>query len=346
MELLRWCTCWLHSNGLPENPDGRFSKLKLYFMSLIGMDLGGTKLAIAAFTADAEITAHESVPLERRTGAAVAELMVQQLEKFLRLQKGKNDPVRAIGICIPGISNRKYGTVWAPNIPGWEQYPLLKEISAAAPGMPVSIDSDRTCYIMGEVWKGAARGCTDAIYLGVGTGIGAGILSDGHFLRGKHDAAGAIGWMALERPYYSKYMQCGCFESRASGDGIAKLAKDLLEEMPAYEGMLRRLAPAELTAAAVFAAFEKNDALAAEVIRCCIELWGMAVANLVSLFSPEKIIMGGGVFGPAIPLIPAIAAEAAKWAQPLSMQQVEIVASELGSHAGCWGAGLLALKAR
>lgn len=315
-------------------------------MSLIGIDLGGTKLAIAAFTADADMTAHETVPLEKRTGAAVAELMVQQLEKFLRLQKGKNDPVRAIGICVPGISNRKDATVWAPNIPGWEHFPLLREINAVAPGIPVSIDSDRTCYIMGEVWKGAARGCTDAIYLGVGTGIGAGILSDGHFLRGKYDAAGAIGWMALEPPYKSTYKQCGCFESRASGDGIAKLATELLDEMPAYNGMLRRLSSAEVTAAAVFAAFEKKDDLAVEVIRRCVELWGMAVANLISLFSPEKIIMGGGVFGPAIPLIPAIAAEAAKWAQPLSMQQTEIVASPLGSHAGCWGAGLLALKAR
>ncbi|NML21609.1 ROK family protein [Pseudoflavitalea sp. G-6-1-2] len=315
-------------------------------MSLIGMDLGGTKLAIAAFTADADMTAHESVPLERRTGAAVAALMVQQLEKFLRLQKGKNDPVRAIGICVPGISNRKDGTVWAPNIPGWGHYPLLKEISAVAPGIPVAIDSDRTCYIMGEVWKGAARGCSDAIFLGVGTGIGAGILSDGHFLRGRHDAAGAIGWMALTQPYHSKYLQCGCFESSASGDGIAKLAKELLHEMPAYEGVLRRSTPAELTAAAVFAAFETRDELATEVIRRCIELWGMAVANLVSVFNPEKIIMGGGVFGPAIPLIPSIAAEAAKWAQPLSMQQCEIVASQLGIYAGCWGAGLLALKAR
>jgi glucokinase len=80
------------------------------------------------------------------------------------------------------------------------------------------------------------------------------------------------------------------------------------------------------------------------VIQIGIEFWGMAVANLVSLFNPEKIILGGGVFGPGRKLIPAIKTEAAKWAQPISIKQVSIESSALGSDAGVYGAGFLALK--
>lgn len=80
------------------------------------------------------------------------------------------------------------------------------------------------------------------------------------------------------------------------------------------------------------------------VLEQCIEFWGMAVANLVSLFNPEKIIFGGGVFGPAVKFIDAIGKEATKWAQPISITQVSLAPSVLGGDAGMYGAGLLALQ--
>lgn len=314
-------------------------------MSLLGIDLGGTKLATAVFSEKAELLKQACLPLEKRSSVAVGALLTAQVSKLLQEQLQQGDPVSAIGACVPGISNRKDGTVWAPNIPGWENYPLAAEIMAVAPGIPVAIDSDRTCYIMGEAWKGAAQGCTDAIFIGVGTGIGMGILADSHFLRGSSDAAGAIGWMTMERSWLPKYRQCGHFETLASGDGIAKVARELLAADVSYNGVLRNNASERLNAAAVFAAYEQEDPLARRIIAECIVWWGMAVANLVSIFNPEKIIMGGGVFGPAIPLIPAIYEEASKWGQPLSMNSVEIVPSQLGAMAGCWGAGWLALQA-
>ena len=315
-------------------------------MCLLGIDLGGTKLATVVFSEEAELLRQESLPLEKRTGAAVGALLTAQVSKLVQEQEQQGDPVASIGICIPGISNRKEGTVWAPNIPGWKAYPLAAEIAAVAPGIPVAIDSDRTCYIMGEAWKGAAQGCTDAIFIGVGTGIGAGILADGHFLRGHNDTAGAVGWMAMERPWHPKYRQCGHFETMASGDGIAKVAREMIAADPSYNGILKKYNNGNPDAVAVFAAFEQEDPLAKQVIAQCVEWWGMAVANLVSIFNPEKIIMGGGVFGPAIPLIPVIYEEAAKWAQPLSIRRVQVVPSKLGAVAGCWGAGLLALQAK
>jgi glucokinase len=178
----------------------------------------------------------------------------------------------------------------------------------------------------------------------VGTGIGAGILINGNVLRGAHDIAGAIGWMALKKPFNNEYIHCGCFEHYASGEGIAKTARRFLKETIGYAGELKNKPLAEINSHDVFTAYENNDPLAIKVIEMCIEFWGMAAANLVSLFNPEKIIFGGGVFGAAIPLIPAIKTEAAKWAQPLSIKQVSFESSALGSDAGVYGAGYLALK--
>jgi glucokinase len=95
----------------------------------------------------------------------------------------------------------------------------------------------------------------------------------------------------------------------------------------------------------VFAAYDRGDVVAKEVVGQAIEFWGMAVANLVSLFNPEKIIFGGGVFGPGAKLLGDIYAEAKKWAQPISIKQVRLQASKLGGDAGLYGAGCLALQA-
>ena len=100
----------------------------------------------------------------------------------------------------------------------------------------------------------------------------------------------------------------------------------------------------EITCHEVFKAYENKDEISEKVINICIQFWGMATANLVSLFNAEKIIFGGGVFGLAVPLIPKIKEEATKWAQPISMQQVNFEASRLGTDAAVFGAGFLALK--
>jgi glucokinase len=254
-----------------------------------------------------------------------------------------NNDLRSIGVSIPGISHRETGTVWAPNIPGWDDYPLLNEIGSVAGGIPVTIDNDRACSILGESWLGNARNCKDAIFLAVGTGIGAGVLADGQILRGAHDIAGAIGWMALQKPFLMKYISYGCFEYYASGDGIARLTREMLASEQGYTGILRNQGTGQATALHVFAAYEDKDPVATKVIGLCVEYWGMAVANLISIFNPEKIIFGGGVFGPAIKFIPQIKDEALKWAQPISASQVTLVESALGGNAAIYGAGFLAL---
>jgi len=308
-------------------------------MPVIAIDLGATKAAFAIVTADgmtAQATAH---PLHGREGPEVMDLIIRHTRALMDAHDGREE-VEALGICVPGISYRASGRVWAPNIPGWDDYPLRDELSAALGGMPVHVDSDRACYILGEAWQGAARGSDHAIYLSVGTGIGAGILVDGRVLRGAHDIAGAIGWMALDRPFQQIYTACGCFETHASGGGLGRKAAALAGLGTAGEGRGR---PPE--AADLFAAAGRGDASALQILDEAVECWGMAVANLVSLFDPDTVVFGGGVFGPAVRYLPRIEAEARRWAQPVAMRKVRLLPSTLGGKAGILGAARMAMQA-
>ncbi|HJS55232.1 MAG TPA: ROK family protein [Chitinophagaceae bacterium] len=314
-------------------------------MAVIALDLGGTKLSAALFNNTADILLKTNNSLEKKEGADVGKLIAEKIKEFSTEAEKINEKISAIGICVPGIAHTKTGKVWAPNIPGWDDYPLLEDLQQSTAGkkIKIKIDSDRACYILGEVWKGNARGCSNAIYLSVGTGIGAGILINNEVLRGSHDIAGAIGWMALDRPFKEKYISCGDFEFNASGEGIIKVAREMMKTGNG-ESALKKINTEKLSARDVFDAYEKGDELSRKVIGNAIESWGMAVANLVSLFNPEKIILGGGVFGPALKYLDDIYAEAKKWAQPISIQQVKLEGSVLGGDAGLYGAGWLGLK--
>ena len=312
-------------------------------MVVIGLDLGATKLAGALFGADGAIQARTGALQEGRAGDEVGRLILEHLGKLRAAAQTRGEAVAAVGVSVPGIADPEGGTVWAPNIGGWERYPLRDVLAAeVGPGCPVVVESDRACSILGEVARGAAQGCRHAVFLAVGTGIGAGILVDGAILRGARGIAGAIGWMGLDRPYRAIYDRCGGFESHASGAGLARVAREYLAAEPEYQGPLRAIAPDRITAREVFAAFEAGDALAERVIANAVECWGMAVANVVSLFDPEIVILGGGLFGPAAGLLDRIVAEARRWAQPISFAQVAVRTSALGAEACLYGTGELA----
>ena len=316
--------------------------------AVIGIDIGGTKIAGAVFDPDGTFLYRKTLYLEVKAGKQAGKIIQELVIELLQWSKGQSLTIKGIGASVPGIYYSKTGRVWAPNIPNWENYPFLQQLMDCVKDekVPVKIDSDRACYILGEVWKGKAVGCSDAIFLAVGTGIGAGILVDGRIVRGANDIAGAIGWMALSDPFLEGYEKYGCFEFNASGDGLARVAKMILKEKKADFQGASYGAIDNLTAKDVFNAYDLNDPNAVEVIKLAIRYWGKAVANLISLFNPEKIIFGGGVFGPAVRFLDEIYLEAQKWAQPISFKQVKLEASEIGGEAGLYGAGYLALNSK
>ena len=303
--------------------------------STIAIDIGGTKVSGAIFDSSGALLKREISYLENKGSEQAGNLVVQMIDQLLADVSQSSANVLGVGVAVPGIYNAALGTVWAPNIPGWQEYPLHKHLSEAVKHeIPIIIESDRACYISGEVWQGAAQGSKDAIFLAVGTGIGAGILIDGRILRGSNDIAGAIGWMTLTDDFLPPYEDHGCFEHHASGGGISRLAS---EAYAAESGE----ALENISTSQVFKKYQQNDPIASKLIKEAVSHWGRAVANLVSLFNPEIIVFGGGVFGPATDLIDEIHQEAVKWAQPISIQQVRLAPSELGSDAGLYGAASL-----
>lgn len=315
-------------------------------MAIIAIDVGGTKIAGALFSEEGKPVEKVMDVVSGKKGDDVGQIILEQIRSLLKLAKSSSKSVEAIGICVPGIYDSEKGTVWAPNIPGWDSYPLRDEIMNEMDNCPpVFIESDRSCYILGEVWKGNARGCKDAIFLAVGTGIGAGILVDGSILRGAGNIAGAVGWLALNRPHQPAYNDYGCFECHASGEGLARMARKAMTDESNYNGILRSKPAQNVTGKDVFSAYGKDDPIAGKVIHETIELWGMGVANLISIFNPETIILGGGVMESSGQFLGQIKAEAARWAQPISFKQVSIELAGLGSDAALYGAAYLASSA-
>jgi glucokinase len=319
---------------------------KTGFMFSIGIDLGGTKISSAIFNHEGSVVSKNLVYIENRSGREVGSLIREQVVNLLNYSRKNNFTVSGIGISVPGISYLESGRVWAPNIAGWDDYPLRDDILPVIRDLRINIfiDSDRACSLLGEVWKGNARGCRDVISLLVGTGIGAGIMVNGEIIRGSGGAAGAVGWLALDRPFREEYASCGCFEYWASGNGIAKVAREFIMKETGYRGVLKSKPVSEISSHDIFSALNAGDPVARKVIDQAIECWGMTVANLVSLFNPEKIIFGGGIFGPALSLLDDIYKEALKWAQPVSIKNVTLEGSALGSEAPLYGAAFLPFK--
>lgn len=310
----------------------------------IAIDLGGTKCAAALIDREGTLAFHKTVKYGNASGDAVGDVMISLAEDLISLAASNRITLSGVGVSVPGIARRQAGTVWAPNIKGWEEYPLSRVIKEklSRRDLPVMLESDRGCCILGECWQGAAQGARNAIFLAVGTGIGAGILVDGHLVRGSHDIAGAVGWVALQRPYHDKLKHYGHFEYYASGDGLVRAAEELVTTQASeliHAGNIH-----QVTAESLFDAYEKKDPVACQVFDQAISLWGMAGANLVSLFNPEKIIFGGGVFGPGVQFLDQIYREAEKWAQPIAIRQVRFVTSRLEGKAQLYGAAYQAFK--
>ena len=308
----------------------------------IGIDLGGTKCAGALFTIGGEILSRDSVTVVGlegiEVGKTVADLALKLMYEAERFQYG----IQGLYVSVPGIAYPSTGTVWAPNIPGWQNYPLIADLhKLLGRQFPIGVDNDRACSILGEVWLGAAGGCRDAVFLAVGTGIGAGILSGGKIIRGSGDIAGAIGWMALDTDFRPGYERFGSFEYNASGRGLVRVAMELIRKNQYNSTILNEK---DLDTRIIFKAYHEGDLLAKAVIDHAITYWGKAVANLVSIFDPEVILFGGGVFGPGVTLLDPIYNEAKRWAQPVSIQKVKLLPSKLGQDSALCGAGKMAVE--
>lgn len=306
------------------------------------VDIGGTKIAAALVTEDGQMLGRIKVSLEKGRAERPVRQIVSIVRNLQSLARKKNGRVRAVGICIPGVVFEKRGLVWAPNIPGWDHFPLRCHLERRL-RLPIILDSDRSACVLGEQWQGVARGKKDVVFLTVGTGIGAGILAGGAIVRGRDDIAGAVGWLALNPEFKEQYAARGCFETEAAGNALARKAREIL-----YQGessLMRKAVKGKLqdiTAEVVVRAARAGDILARRLILELAIYLAMGIANIVSLLNPEMVVLGGGLFQAGDLLLRPIRKEFKKWVQPLAGRRVRLVLSSLGENAALYGAGRLA----
>ena len=313
-----------------------------------GIDVGGTKIASALFARDGEMLSREKVPIDKAGGDAAAGQVRGRIEALAGAARAAGGRLLAAGVCVPGIAYSSSGKVWAPNIPGWDQYPLLEKIAgpegrSPAGTFPLVLESDRSAYVAGEAWRGAAAGARDAVFLAVGSGIGAGIVSGGRIVHGHEDIAGAVGWFGLDPRFKPEYEAMGSFEAEASGNSLGRKARAALRA--GRPSALLGLAGGSIeavTAETVAAAARQGDPLAREIVAEAVTYLAMGVANIVSLLDPEVVVLGGGLFQAADLFLKPVRREFRRWAQPLAARSVRIVPSALGEDAGLWGCGKLA----
>jgi glucokinase len=265
-------------------------------------------------------------------------LQIRRLAEEIAGESSPEEVFLAAGVSVPGLVRRN-GTVWAPNLPGWERMPLARRLERWW-GIPVAVESDRIAAVLGESWRGAARGKSDAIVLTIGTGIGAGILSGGRILRGAHELSGCAGWLTVTRAEVPEASRLGELEALVAGPAIAVAARKRLQS--GEESSLARLQAAKITAHEVAAAACQGDRLALDVFHHCGRFLGFAVANLISLFDPEIVVIGGGMAAAANLYVDSLRTALVERAQPLAAKQVKVRVSKLGPMMNLIGCARLA----
>ena len=304
---------------------------------VLAVDLGGTKCSAAVVDRKGQIVSSRTQPVDLSSPSAPVE-QIRQLARDLAAPKKPQDIFAAAAVAAPGLVRRS-GAVWAPNLPGWDRMPLASRLKHSF-AFPVVVESDRNCALLGECWRGVARGKADVIVLMIGTGIGAGILSGGRIVRGAHELSGCAGWLTITRDELPRSANIGELESLVAGPAIAMLAQKCLQD--GETSSLSKLERSKLTSHEVAAAARQGDRLAQETFRRVGRLLGFAVANMISLFDPQIVVLGGGIGSVADLYLDSLRSAMFERAQPLAAKQVKIVASKLGDNVNLVGCARMA----
>ncbi len=312
--------------------------------ALGAIDIGGTKIASGLVSTSGRVVYKAQIETPPAGGKEAAEAIISLALQLQTEAKKRKLRVGAIGLCIPGLVNPASGLIWAPNIKGWKNFKLLPWLEKKVDSQ-FSAVSDRTAYVEGEAWRGVARGKKNVIYLAVGTGIGAGIMVDGRVIHGQSDLAGAAGWLALNPEFKPAYKRTGCFEAEASGRALFQKSKEFIRKQPElFASQHSRPSAAVKNPVEILCeAARAGQTEAVKVVGEIQKYLAMGVANLVSLFNPEMIVLGGGLFRSADLFFEPVKKKFKLWAQPLAAREVEIVLSSLGQEAALLGCARSAL---
>jgi glucokinase len=311
---------------------------------VIGVDIGGTKVAVGLVDHDGEILIQTRRPMAATGTAEEAfEAVTGAIDALVaEADAGKKN---AIGICAPGPLDPRAGVVVnPPNLTAWRNFPLAKRMTEIY-HVPVKVDNDANAAALAETRWGAARGYRYVFYATLGTGIGTGIVLDGQIYEGNTGAAGEGGHVTID--YHGPRCGCGklgCIEALAAGPAIAKRAQAKLRETSGQKSAILELAGGNVdavTSEMVGKAYAAGDALAREVLDETAELLTIWLGNMIDLFDPDVIVMGGGVAAMMSPFFPEIKNRLPAWCVNLNATNIPLLLAHYKADAGIAGGAAL-----
>ena len=265
---------------------------------LVGVDIGGTKTAVLLSLDPPSVKARIEFPTQPSQGPEPALRLIKQgIRELLSKQELAASQIEAIGVSCGGPLDRISGVIQSPpNLPTWIDVPI-KRILEQEFGAGCRLENDANAGAVAEHRFGAGRGCQNMVFLTMGTGLGAGIITDGRLYHGTNDLAGEIGHVRLTRSGPIGHNKAGSVEGWVSGGGMAQVALKAIEaarrrkERTALAPYLAKAEP--ITARDIGLAAREGDTTAIRIIQSTGRRLGAVLAILVDVLNPERIVIGG-----------------------------------------------------
>ena len=346
---------------------------------VLGVDIGGTRLRAAVLQGARLLSRLSVFTGENPEPERIIPRIFEIMQQALEAAQVTIDAIKGIGVATPGpLDNRTGFIYWPPNLPSWEHVPLrdIFQQHFQPDQLPIYIENDANTAALGEYLFGSGRGCKNMVYLTVSTGIGGGVILNGKLFEGASGTAGELGHMSID--WQGERCSCGnrgCLENYASGTAIARIANAAIDtgqgaELLAFVDTMqqhsttipdRAALPAaqdmrtqplnesdDLTgmvdhplvnARTVARAAEAGIPLAREIITRAGEALGAGLVNVIHIFNPERIILGGGVTRMGDMLVEPALRITSERAMKVPYEAVRISIAELGENVGLIGAG-------
>jgi len=311
---------------------------------VLGVDIGGTKVAVGLVDRDGKIIAQGRKPMiANGTAEAALQAVTDAIDSLISSAAPLG--IQSIGICAPGPLDPKTGVVLnPPNLPCWRNF-LLAERIAGKYQVPVKVDNDANAAALAETRWGAARGFRYVFYATIGTGIGTGIVLDGRIYHGNTGSAGEGGHVTID--YRGPLCSCGkrgCIEVLAAGPAIGARARAKLGAESSRHSKILELAKgsvAAVTSELVGQAYVAGDPLAREILLETVELLTPWLGNVVDLLDPDILVMGGGVAAMLKPFFDEIKSHIPGWCVNPHASGIPLLMAHYGADAGIAGGAAL-----
>ncbi|MBE7048812.1 MAG: ROK family protein [Ruminococcaceae bacterium] len=311
----------------------------------VGIDLGGINIAIGLVDEEYNLLAKGSVPTVRERAFSDIMKDAAQLIQRLLTETGKTvNDIQSIGMGSPGTLDVKKKTiVKACSFPKVHHSNVGTEIEKYFPGIPVYVGNDANAAAYGEILAGTSKGLANAVMVTLGTGVGGGIIIDNKIYAGFNHAGAELGHMVLN--FNGPKCNCGrsgCFECYASATALIKQTADMIQSYP--DSIIHEMInhdPAKISGKTAFDAAKQGDRAGQKIVGKYIEYLGVGLLNIIHIFQPEAIIIGGGICKEGDYLLNPLNEYINQYIVTTDIPRTKLMTASLGNDAGIIGAAML-----